>query len=204
MNRFRTTFVFALVVVMGLAAVQAVSVANRSLPQPIIATLSIANVINGLDEINQRQDQLQTFITVRTTKIQDLEKQFNIAKGEFDILPKENSAARRQKAEELERLRMQIRFESELADALINARRGEIFAELFEKIDASVAELAKSRGYTLVLSDDQDSMSPNNPTEAQAKAAIYGRRVMYADGVVDITDEVVELMNNHWKTGQGP
>lgn len=203
MNRFRTTFVFALVVVMGLAAVQAVSVANRALPEPVIATISIAQVINGLDEINDRQEQLQSFISGRTSKIEDLEKQFNIAKGEFDILPKD-SAAKREKAEELERLRMQIRFESELADALINARRGEIFAALFEKIDASVAELAKSRGYTLVLSDDQDSMAPNNPTEQQARAAIYGRRVMYAENSVDITDEVVELMNNHWKTGQGP
>ena len=168
-----------------------------------IATINVANVINGLDERQARERELQSFITQRSSKLEDLQKQFEIAKGEFDLLPREG-AARRNKAEDLERLRMQIRFESELADALFNARRGEIFAALFEKIDATVAEMARSNGYTLVLSDDQESMAPSNPTEQAARAAIYGRRIMYSDGAVDITDELVQLMNNQWKIGQGP
>jgi len=195
--------VFALVVVLAVGAMQAVSGAYRALPTPTVATINITRVINGLDEIEARQQQLQSFIGDRTSKITDLEKQFEIAKGEYDLLPSDG-AARQGKAEELERLRMQIRFESELADVLINARRGEIFAALFEKIDATVSELSSERGYTLVLSDDQDSSAPGNPTEQQARAAIYGRRVMFADSSVDITDELVIRMNNQWKTGQGP
>ncbi len=169
----------------------------------MVATINITSVINGLDEIEARQNQLKTFIAERSNMIDGLNKEFEIAKSEFDLLPSEGSA-RRGKAEVLERFRMQIRFESELADALINNRRGEIFAGLFDKIDASVSELATSRGYTLVLSDDQESGAPSNPTEQQARAAIYGRRVMFADGSVDITDELIEMMNNQWKTGQGP
>jgi len=203
MPRIRMYTVFALVVVLAVGAMQAVSGAYRALPTPTVATINITRVINGLDEIEARQQQLQSFIGDRTSKITDLEKQFEIAKGEYDLLPSDG-AARQGKAEELERLRMQIRFESELADVLINARRGEIFAALFEKIDATVSELSSERGYTLVLSDDQDSSAPGNPTEQQARAAIYGRRVMFADSSVDITDELVIRMNNQWKTGQGP
>ena len=204
MSRIRMYGVFALVMVLTVSALQAFSVANRQLPTPTIATINLASVINGLEEIKAREKELESFIRERTTKLQDLEKRFEISKGEFDILSPRDSAARRSKAEDLERLRMQIRFESELADALINARRGEIFGALFEKIDATVAELARSNGYTMVFSDDQDSMTPNNPTEQAARAAIYGRRVMYADNAVDITDELVQLMNNQWKIGQGP
>ena len=203
MSRIRTYSVIALVVVLSVSALQAISAASRQLPAPTIATINVTRVINGLDEIKAREKELESFIRERTTKLQDLERRFEIAKGEFDLLPREG-AARRSKAEDLERLRMQIRFESELADALINARRGEIFAALFEKIDATVGEMARSNGYTLVLSDDQESMAPNNPTEQAARAAIYGRRVMYSDGSVDITDELVQLMNNQWKIGQGP
>ncbi len=203
MKRFSVIVAVALVAAMGLAALEAVSSAHRALPTPTVATINVAEVINGLDEINARQNQLKTFIDGRASKIQDLEKQFEIAKSEFDLMAS-GSAQRKSKAEELERLRMQIRFESELADALINNRRGEIFAGLFEKIDATVEEMARQRGYTLVLTDDQASPIPSNPSEQQARATIYGRRVMFADGAVDITDELVEMMNNQWKLGQGP
>jgi len=185
-----------------LGAVTAHSAANRALPDPTIATISIAEVINGLEEIQQRQNELRGFISERDAKIRKIEQEFESTKSEFDILP--DGAEKRNLAEQLERLRVQRELEEKLAGVLVDRRRGEIFAELFDKIDASVRELAEGRGYTLVLTNDDESGMPSAPTEQQARAAIYGRRVMYADDAVDITDELVEKMNNQWRVGQNP
>lgn len=202
MSRIRIVVVAAVATVVGLgAAFQAGSASHRALPDPTIAMVRVADVINGLEEIKARENQLQTFIADRDAKVSAIERQFEAARSEFDILPA--GAAKRAKAEDLERFRAQARIESELAKVLIDRRRGEIFAELFQKIDASVEELAKSRGYTLVVTDDQGSFAPPNPSEQQARGAIYTRRVMFADPAIDITDELVTLMNNKWQMGQG-
>jgi|GEM_PF-1590843 len=202
MTRTRTLLIpFVIAVTLAAAAFHAGSAQNGSLPDPIVATVSIADVINGLDEIEARQRQLQSFIEERDQMIVGLEQRFNGVKSEFDLLP--SGAEKRAKAEDLERLRAQIRIESELAKVLIDRRRGEIFAELFAKIDAAVEQLARQRGYTIVLTTDEQAEIPSNPTEQQARAAIYGRRVMFASGEIDITGELVELMNNQWRTGRG-
>jgi len=185
-----------------LGALTARSAANRAIPEPTIATITIAEVINGLEEIQQRQNELKSFITERDTKIQKINREFETTKSEFDLLP--NGAEKRNLAEQLERLRVQRELETQLAGVLVDRRRGEIFAELYEKIDASVRELAQSRGYTFVLTNDEEAGVPASPTEQQARQAIYGRRVMYADEAVDITDELVEKMNNQWRVGQAP
>lgn len=190
-----------IMVVLAAAAFRAGSAQNAQMPDPVVATVSIADVINGLDEIEARQRQLQRFIEERDQKILDLEQRFNAVKSEFDLLP--SGAEKRAKAEDLERLRAQLRIESELAKVLIDRRRGEVFAELFGKIDSAVEQLSRQRGYTLVLTTDEQAEIPSNPSEQQARAAIYGRRVMYAANAIDITGELVELMNNQWRTGRG-
>jgi hypothetical protein len=37
--------------------------------------------------------------------------------------------------------------------------------------------------------------------ESQVTQQLFSRRVLYADPVVDITDELVERMNNAYKSG---
>ncbi len=190
----------AIALVLAGAAFQAGSQANGNLPEPIVATITVAEVINGLDEINDRQAQLEAFIRDRDQKIRDLEQRFESVRSEFDLLP--SGPEKRSKAEDLERLRAQIQVESELAKVLVDRRRGEIFAELFRKISRSVSELSRQRGYTLVLASDAESGIPANPTEQQARAAIYGQRVMFAASAIDITDELVSKMNNDYRSGR--
>ena len=202
MSRPKFMLFLAAVTVASLAAFQAGSASYRAVPSPTVAVVQIAQVINELEERVARENELQVFISERDAIIDALKKRFEIAKSEFDLLP--GGAERRSKAEDLERLSSQIRTETELAKLLVDRRRGEVFAALFTKIQPSVQELAQSRGYTLVLSDDQQAVLPASPSEQQARSAIYGRRVMFADDATDITAELVQLMNNQWKVGQAP
>lgn len=202
MNKTRSVLLSAVAVLISLAAYQAGSASYRALPEPTVAVVRLSTVINQLEERGARENELQAYIGERDAMIESLKKHFETVKSEYDLLPA--GAERRSKAEDLERITSQLRTETDLAKLLIDRRRGEVFAEIFTKIDAAVTELAQSRGYTLVFSDDQESMPPPNPSEQQARAAIYGRRLLYADSAVDISDELVQMMNNQWRVGQAP
>ncbi len=81
-----------------------------------------------------------------------------------------------------------------IANKQIRDRRLKISADAYRDIYDAVATLAKERGIKLVLTKDQPGLDVGNTRELLNR--LYHRRqVMYADEVLDITDDVIEVLN---------
>ena len=71
----------------------------------------------------------------------------------------------------------------------------------YDDVYAAVAELAQKRQLTLVLYKEQFSLASVRPEELIAKL-YYRRPVLYADQALDVTSEVIELLNTKYKLGR--
>ena len=71
----------------------------------------------------------------------------------------------------------------------------------YEDVYAAVQEVAKKKQLTLVLSQEQFPLASRSLDELRGKL-YYRRPVLYADKALNITSEVVELLNTRYKLGQ--
>lgn len=173
-----------------------------SAPRPaLVALVDLQKVINGLAEREYREKELNSIIAERQARLKELGDQYEAGKAELEILAS-GSNDYNQKAEELLRLEQLIRFEDEFAQTLLNQKRGEVFAGLFNKVIASSNELAVQQGYDLILSNDSAATVPARQGESAVRSAMVGRRVLYAADWVDVSAELLRFMNNQWNAGQ--
>ncbi len=102
--------------------------------------------------------------------------------------------------QELVRLGIEIKHFREISDNELVRERLRITQLGYDDVYAAVAEVAQKRKLTLVLSKQQFPLAGGGRDELFAKV-YYRRPVLYADQGLDITDEVIELLNNKYKPG---
>ena len=75
--------------------------------------------------------------------------------------------------------------------------------DVYVKIQAAVAKLAQKGGYTLVLLDDRAITLPKTTTDREMNAAILSKQILFAANGLDVTDELVTMMNNEYQAPSG-
>lgn len=165
-----------------------------------VATVNLTRLVDLIDERQTREDELKAFIEEQNRAIQEKGEMLELAQADLVALP-EGSSARRRKAEEVAQLRIELEVKGRFAEQLIDRRRAEVFADLFEKMRNAAAEVARQQGYGLVLNNDAGGDIPHD-SESQIRAVMAGRRILYAADGSDITDAVARLMNNDWNSGR--
>ena len=166
---------------------------------PVIATIRISEVINGLDELKEREAELKMFIDERQADIARRGEELAAKVDEMNLMPT-GTPQRKQAYQDAMRLRLNLDVEGEISTQLIDARRGEVYAEIFKKIQSGAQQLAQREGYHLIITDDSDAVI-NPDTERNVRAGILSRRVLFSDPSLDVTDDLILTMNNAWKAG---
>lgn len=171
----------------------------QPLPPSHIAAIDIPRLIAALDERSPREQQLQGFINNLNDELKARGEELEIASADMQLLVA-GTSERRRKAEEVARMRVDMEVQGRWSEQLIDRRRAEVFADLFEKVRDAATKIAQQRGYDLVLSSDYEGDIPRDQ-EAQIRSVMSARRVLYVSPDIDITDDVVRLMNNEWHAG---
>ncbi len=169
-------------------------------PGPV-AVVDLERVINNLDERVARENELKDFIAQRQAVIDQKQQKLKQLQDELNLLP-EDAQARQSKAEEVVRARIDFESEQRILEQLLQVKRGEIFKVLFEHVLDAVQRMAQARGYRLVLSNDANATLQSG-TDQQLQIQMVSRRVLFADSSLDISDDVVQMLNNEWAAGQG-
>ncbi len=189
-------------VTMSVFAFRAGANAMQSAKPITLGVINIEKVINSLEELNVQQSRLDNLVTRRSKIVDDMAAQVKKVQDEIKLLP-ENSAQRAAKILELQELTIKLRLEGEVAYSVIDAQKGEIYAELFRKISDASMRFAQRNGYDMVLSSDAIAQTPQQGTEQQIKAFIVSRRVIFASDQIDVTDQLITMMNNEYKAAAG-
>ncbi|MGP1308982.1 MAG: OmpH family outer membrane protein [Phycisphaerales bacterium] len=187
-------------VVLTAFAFRAGASAMQSAKPISLGVINIEKVINSLDELDDQQGRLDSLVTSRRKTVDEMSKQLEKLQGELELIP-EGNPQRIAKGREIQELSIKLRLESEVAVAIIDAQKGEIYAELFRKISDASKRFAERNGYDMVLSSDAIAQTPQQGTEAQIKSFIVSRRVIFASPGIDVTDQLITMMNNEYKAG---
>lgn len=183
----------------GLMRTDTASVAAAPVSAPVIASIRISEVINGLDELKEREGELRLFIDEQQAGIKKIGVELENKVEELNLMPN-GSAQKKESVQQAMRLRLNLEVEGEISTQLIDARRGEVYADIFKKIEEAARLLAQREGYHLIITDDSDAeIFPD--TEQRVRGGILSRRVLFSDPSLDITADLVLTMNNAWKAG---
>ncbi len=192
----------ACLVAMSAFALRAGASAMQSAKPVSLGLINIEKVINSLDELKDLQARVDTLVATRRKVVDDMSAQVEKLQGELRLAP-EGSAQRLAKSRELQELTYKLRVETEVAVAIIDGEKGGIYADLFRKITDSSQRFAERNGFEMILSSDAIAETPRGGTEAQIKNFIVSRRVIYNSNSIDVTDQLITMMNNEYKSNAG-
>lgn len=194
----------AIAVALGVIGLWQAAVAQNQLAarEPtVVALVNLERLVNGLDERASREGELQTYFEELQTKLDEISEQINQKQEELQIFQPGSPEAQETRLELL-RLEMRARGEQQISEALLQQRTAEMQVDIFDKIRETIQRLAERRGYELVLSHDGEVQLQSRDIESVQKA-IAQRRVLWAKDALDITDELMRMMNNEWAAGGG-
>ncbi|MGD9692138.1 MAG: OmpH family outer membrane protein [Phycisphaerales bacterium] len=167
-----------------------------------VATIDVQKVVNSLDEIAQREQELNAFREALRAKVKVKDDALKAAQSALELL-QQKSPEYRQKWEEARRLTVELKMEGDISVQLIDEKRGAIWAEIFRKVIDASGRLAAQNGYDVILNNDSTESVPENVTESGIRALIAARRTLFAAPALDATDELIQMMNNEHKLGAG-
>lgn len=147
------------------------------------------------DELRKDRDRLNQELKARDTEFRGKTEQ--LTAGNF--VP--GSAEYEQRLNELQKQKIDNEGFAKFSDN--DLRRREMWVTIlgYNDVYAAVEEVAKKKPLTLVLSQEQFSLASQRVEELFGKL-YYRRKVLYADKSLDITGEVIELLNTKYKLGQ--
>ncbi|MEM7629607.1 MAG: OmpH family outer membrane protein [Planctomycetota bacterium] len=187
-----------LALVATLAAALGVSAARRPPAQPTaVAVVDLVQVLEGLSERTDLERNLERELEARRQQIQEINNQMQTVQADLETLGRE-APGYREKLRELFELRAVGEARTQAINQIVSIEKGAVFRELYEKIEAAIAEISARDGYDAVLLNDSTFPIPQNATDIDVERAILSRSVLYAHPSVDITDTLVAYMNNQY------
>ncbi len=163
-----------------------------------VAVVDLPGILEGLEEKGRHEANLQAVIQESQAKLDDLTKRLGIIRDDLELLPPDTAEWRAKFGEGLE-LQQQAEVRSKVLTQTISLQRGDSLRTLFLKIEAGIAKIAERDGYDIVLLDDSTFPLPQQAPDTNMERAILSKTVLYAHESVDITQAVINLLNNEYR-----
>lgn len=164
-----------------------------------VATVDIVMVIDGLKEREVREAQLENNKNARQAQLEEVAAQINILKADLE-------AGTRGTDEYKDKIRQAMEIQAvyeargNALNQILSIDRGNVTREMYEKIIDSVSRISEREGYDTVLFDDSLFPILDDVPYQDVFRSIISRSVIYRHESVDITNQVITMMNNEFNT----
>lgn len=165
---------------------------------PIIAIVDLEDVVKGLNERTDKEAALTSQKASLEAKIKQIKDEADADKTRMDQEPA--GAGQLALAKGVREKLFRAEFERQYAQRLLDETQTDMLRDLYTKIAAAAQEMAKQNGYSMVLASDERVNIPRGDPEAVTRA-ITLKRMLYVDKSMDITADLVQLMNNQYAAG---
>lgn len=179
------------------------ALAVPALAQDRVGVVNPAKVFTDMNETKDIQAKLELERKNLATEEQRRRAELTKLKQDRDVL-KVDSPQYREKNEQL--LQQAITFDAwgKIAQAnLARSQKTQMF-NIFSKIEKAVQAVAQKKGLDLVVAEQRPDLNPEtleNLTVDQLRAILNQRDVLYRTDRVDITQDVVNLLNQEYGPG---
>lgn len=166
-----------------------------------VVTVNMPAVLEKLKQRSQAEADLQAFAEAMQASDKERKDAIKEMKQQLDAMPKQSTPARQQLEDKLSLALLELEAWQHFATEQIDIEKSTRLRDLDKSVRDAIRELAEVNGYDIVLTDDSDveltaNRDANVPLEIQVKQQMVKRRILYANPTVDVTDELIERMNN--------
>ncbi|MEK6701862.1 MAG: OmpH family outer membrane protein [Planctomycetota bacterium] len=198
---WRTPWFAVSVLALGFASYSAVRAGTPVVVQAAptaIGIVDLERLIGGLNEVTDQNKENGNRAKVLQGQIDELKKKADAAQAELDVAAK-NDPKRLEKRFAVEELMLRLEAARKGFSAVMSIEKGTYAQQLYGRILAAVDALAKTQGLDLILLDDRSLTFPPDAQDLPEQTVnniIQSKRVLFASASVDVTSQLVTLMNN--------
>jgi Skp family chaperone for outer membrane proteins len=168
-----------------------------------VAIANPSKIFNEMQETKTLREKLE----VRRKELLNKEEQMRAAiKAKVDELQQINPKHPRYQEvqDELDNLNGQLQAWGIATKASVERQQKKMVKDLYDKIEAAVAEVAKSNGIDLVIADGrQDIANLDQVPAEELRRLLNSRNVLFSNSQVDITEKVIALLDAKGATKVG-
>lgn len=180
-----------------LVGVQAVAVHALPLLSPtVVGTVDLESTFNGLEE----WDQLQVSLTQRADRMQEelnrRQEELEGLEADLEDYP-QGSEKFKQAMKKFQMAAIELQGYVQFQQMKQQRFNDEKIFELYDKIKMAARTLADEQGYDIILVNDSVVEIPENTDNILAQ--ISSRRVLFARQQMDVTDQLIQTMNNEYQ-----
>lgn len=166
--------------------------------QPVVATINLPRTLDSLDEARALARDLEALDVRLKERVDNMVREFESLGEEIRVTPRD-SPERLQAEQRFRELRIRIEVEQNIRKNRVEEEYAANLAKIFESIRNATAEVSRRNGYTVVFYDDSTAEVPPARVGVDAvRGIINQRRIGYVDPRHDITQEVIDYMNNQF------
>jgi len=166
----------------------------------VVTTIDLKRVF---DQLSERGD-----VDARMTALaEELDAKATVQRDAIELLMEDRElyAPGSQQYDETERLiarqSYELRALREFSIRKLELKKAQALRQLYSNIKSAAAGLASEQGYDVVFVNDAMVDVPAAATEGDTWTHIAARRMLYANPMIDVTDQLVERMNNAFARG---
>ena len=176
-------------------------IANGPKQPVIIATFDLERTINGSDEYRALLETVRKQAETMSAKSDDQRKSIKQMEDDLKDL-EEHGAKHKELLEKIAQATSEYDAYSKYIAYRIDRDRAKALLTSYKSVRRAADELATQNHYAMVLVDD--SISDVLPgSEQEVKRQISGRRMVYTGPDVDVTDAMIQGMNEAFKAAGG-
>lgn len=187
--------------VLGVACAGGVSVAGAHFAKaappsaPILAVLDLEAAFNGLTERTDLENQLRSMKEDLQSRLTEMQKGLKDKSEEIKPLPA--GPEKTTKAKELRESALRMEVEGQISQKKLDEMRGELRRDLYLKIVDAVKRVSRQNNYAMVLASDEKVQIPLGDPEDVSRAITF-KRMLHVDASLDITNDIITIMNNEY------
>jgi Skp family chaperone for outer membrane proteins len=168
----------------------------------VVATVDIEAIFRGLTERSAADATLTQLAEELDAKGLRDREQIDLLRQDLDLYSPD-SKQYQETATRVAQMGYRLQAYREFAVRKLEVEKTRTLRALYAKIKASIGELSRKQGYDIVFVNDTVVELPTDVTEAETWRQISARRMLYTDPQLDITQQVLEYMNDAYKVAQG-
>lgn len=172
--------------------------AQRPPAQPVaVATVDIVEIINGLEEREVLENDLTRRLETRQAQVDEVVEELKVLDADIkELVP--GTDAQRDKIREAMEKRAVVEARRKALSQIVSIDMGTVMAGLYGKVENAIERIAEREGLDIVLMDDSRFPLPENAPDSEVYRAIITKGVFYRHDSIDITNQVITLMNNEF------
>lgn len=179
------------------------SPASMAAPKTAVGVIDLEKLMAALTEVKERNKVLQEQGAEKQGQLNEVVKRRDKVAEDIKMLAQDSKERRLKVAEGIE-LEQQAKAKAAVLQQLIDIDKGEMIREMYEKIQASTAALAKKEGFDLIIIDDRGIDLPKMGAINEMNARISAKRVLFAADELDLTQRLANVMNAEYSAPAAP